>query len=495
MLVLEKISEKKKEAFHSFLINYCLLFVTWSGMFRKSFNCDTLFHYAHPEVDILGRCEGGRYLSGLMDYILYQFGLTTADHTGITVFIAVFLLAVSLWLVQFSFREHIKCRSLYQRFAYYAIFALIFSNVLFSESLMFAECSLMFGLGYLFASMGIWFFTRGTYGISFLLFLCAAMEYQVAVAYGAIILSAWIFLHNEYKITARTVMQELICALVTFGAGLLDMLSISLFVKLGVLRAAEKTPGLGNMAEKIGVCIRDFIVLLQNCRGLLPKIWLPLLVMAFACGVTLWKFIKDRNGMAILYYCLLIAAMSVMVYALPLAQAYINPYPRMVWIFYVMQSMALLIALPLLQEGKWRLEIFCYVCCGYLALQVMFCHIIVSNHMLSNALDRTYAMMFYEEVLKYEAKTGIQVEKLGVANDTDAPLSYNNVHYKTDQINERALGMVTNTLVNVVTKRQFEKVPMDETIFQERFAGKNWDYFNAAEQIVFDGDTAYWVIF
>ena len=100
--------------------------------------------------------------------------------------------------------------------------------------------------------------------------------YQVAVAYGAIILSAWIFLHNEYKITARTVMQELICALVTFGAGLLDMLSISLFVKLGVLRAAEKTPGLGNMAEKIGVCIRDFIVLLQNCRGLLPTVWLPL---------------------------------------------------------------------------------------------------------------------------------------------------------------------------------------------------------------------------
>ena len=103
--------------------------------------------------------------------------------------------------------------------------------------------------------------------------------------------------------------------------------------------------------------------------------------------------------------------------------------------------------------------------------------------------------MFYEEVEKYEAETGITVRRLGVANDTDAPLSYNNVHYKTDQINERALGIVTNTLVDVITGREFEKVPMDEEVYRTYFAGKDWDYFNASEQIIFVGDTAYWIIF
>ena len=50
-------------------------------------------------------------------------------------------------------------------------------------------------------------------------------------------------------------------------------------------------------------------------------------------------------------------------------------------------------------------------------------------------------------------------------------------------------------LVNVVTGRDFEKVPMDENVYQTYFEGKNWDYFDAAEQLVIIGDTAYWAIF
>ncbi len=481
---------KGKELINRFIVDYFILFITWCGMFRRSFNCDTLFHYAHPEVDIIGRCEGGRYLAGLLDYILYRFGRTTADHTGITVMIAVFLLAAAVWIVQLSFEEKIKCRNIYAKIAYYAIYGLLFSNVLFSESLMFGECSVMFGLSYLFASIGIWFFTKRKYWAAFLLFLCSAMEYQVAVAYGAIILSVWIFLENEYKITKQTVVQELICGFSTFGAGLIDMESINVLVRLGILESAEKDAGMGDFLGKIFTCIKDFSVLLRDSRGLMPKVWLPLLIFLFACCITLWKFIKEKNARAVLYYCLLMAAMFIMVYALPMAQREIMPYPRMVWIFYVMQAMALLIAFRF-TEGK----IMCYVCCGYLAVQIMFCQLIVMNHLLSNTLDKTYAMMFYEEVEKYEAETGITVRRLGVANDTDAPLSYNNVHYKTDQINERALGIVTNTLVDVITGREFEKVPMDEEVYRTYFAGKDWDYFNASEQIIFVGDTAYWIIF
>ena len=70
---------KGKELINRFIVDYFILFITWCGMFRRSFNCDTLFHYAHPEVDIIGRCEGGRYLAGLLDYILYRFGRTTAE--------------------------------------------------------------------------------------------------------------------------------------------------------------------------------------------------------------------------------------------------------------------------------------------------------------------------------------------------------------------------------------------------------------------------------
>ena len=54
---------------------------------------------------------------------------------------------------------------------------------------------------------------------------------------------------------------------------------------------------------------------------------------------------------------------------------------------------------------------------------------------------------------------------------------------------------MTNTLVNAVSGRTFEKVPMDGEVFRTYFEGKNWDWFDAEEQIVILGDTAYWVIF
>ena len=115
--------------------------------------------------------------------------------------------------------------------------------------------------------------------------------------------------------------------------------------------------------------------------------------------------------------------------------------------------------------------------------------------MTSNTLDKNYAMMVYEKIMEYEEETGKRVEKLAVEKDVNCRLTYDNVYYKTDQINERALGTVTNTLVNIVTGREFEKVPMDENVFKTYFAGKDWEYFDASEQLVIIEDTAYWVIF
>ena len=158
-----------------------------------------------------------------------------------------------------------------------------------------------------------------------------------------------------------------------------------------------------------------------------------------------------------------------------------------------MQAMLFVIAFWLMsKKGK---EVLCYICGAYLLVQILFCNIIVSNHMVSNTLDKTYAMMVYEKIVEYEEETGQEVKKLAVANDIDCPFSYNNVYYKTDQINERALGTVSNTMVNIVSGREFEKVPMDETVYQTYFGDQNWDYFDASEQLVIIGDTAYWMIF
>lgn len=495
-----------------YLIHAVILVAAWGGMFRQSFNCDTLTHMLQPRENIDIMLQHGRYLTALQDFLLYLCGISTTDHTGITAAAEVLLLAGALCVIQDCFEkvtaifeeQNRQEQSLYTGLTWTALHALMFTNVLFAESFMFGECALMFGMAYLLAAFGVYAFTRQRYLLAFLLFFLSTMEYQAAVIYGAILLSVWIFIRNGCRLDRRAVCQEILAGGMTIGSGLLNIWSLDLLAGLGVIREAGRSVSLGNIWEKMLLCLKDLGAILISSRGLLPGIGLPFWITMAALLMTVCLLKKEKGWKAVGYYVLLVCAMTGMVYILPMVQYDTRTYPRFIWIFYVVQSMLLLMAFWMFYQkypengsrrGLLGKMAFCYMSCGYLVLQILFCNIIVTNHMVSNTLDRTYASMIYQKITEYEEATGIQVTKLGVANDTDAPLAYENVYYKTDQINERALGMVTNTLMNVVSGRTFEKVRMDEAVFGEHFEGRDWEYFDASQQLVIVEDTAYWVVF
>ncbi len=114
----------------------------------------------------------GRYLVGFQDWVLYQLGLSTTTHTGVTALVEMLLLAFSVCIVQICFEEKIgKPSNIQEQIAWFALTGLLFSNVLFAESFMFAEFTLTFGMAYFLASIGIWAFTKGKYILAFLFFL------------------------------------------------------------------------------------------------------------------------------------------------------------------------------------------------------------------------------------------------------------------------------------------------------------------------------------
>ncbi len=483
----------KKETINQYLINLSVLVIAWGGLFRRSFNSDTLTHMVSAEKDILIQIQDGRYLNSLVDYILLKLGLSTTTHTGVTAIAALFLLALGLCFVQEGLLVKIKKTSGLQEIGFYAITALLFSNVLFGENLMFSECSFVFGMGYLFASIGVYYFIKKKRLRAFLFFLLATTGYQVTVVYAAIVLSAYILLDNEYKITKKTVAEEFLCGIYTFGSGVLNILSYTLLAYAGIGGGLRKQVGAGIWMDKLESMAEIYAALLKNSKGLLPNIWLPLIIMVFCISVIIYTFIRKKDKMAVLYFVLFVFGINIMIFAIPMLQQYVYLPPRIIWPFYAVQSMLLLIAFAC-TDGRLK-TLVCYVGCMYLIIQIVFCNVIIANRTLSNNLDKLYANIAYEKILEYEKTENIQVTKLAVVNDIDCPFSYDEVHYKTDQINERALGTVTNTLMNVVSGRNFEKVDMDEAIYNTYFSGKNWDYFDTTEQLIIEGDTAYWVIF
>lgn len=45
------------------------------------------------------------------------------------------------------------------------------------------------------------------------------------------------------------------------------------------------------------------------------------------------------------------------------------------------------------------------------------------------------------------------------------------------------------------TNRIYEKIKVPEEIYEQYFAQKDWDSFDAEEQMIFDGDTLYIAIY
>ena len=101
-----------RETVNRYIVNAIILVIAWGGMFRRAFNCDTLAHMVNAWGDIEHRMTHGRYLSAFQDWLLYQMGLSTASHTGITAMVEVALLAFAVCILQSCFEEKIAFRHL-----------------------------------------------------------------------------------------------------------------------------------------------------------------------------------------------------------------------------------------------------------------------------------------------------------------------------------------------------------------------------------------------
>ncbi len=469
-------------------ISFTLLLLAWGGMLRRSFNADTVYHMVVDDFDVLTRIQHGRYLTAMVDFLLGQLGLRTTTHSGVSVLAGLLLMAGTVYLIQELFSLFVS-----RQIAYTAVTSLIFVNVLASELTMFSEFTAYFGMAYFLAAWGAVWFVRKRFWRALLCIAASCMFYQVGVVFCAMLLSLYIFLSYRGKLCKKAVLEHITGLLMTFGTGFLNMIISSAIVKLLIKERIAREAGFENLTDKFLSMFQLIVDLLSDSMSLLPGFGIPLLFSLLGMGVFIGHRIRKKEWPALFYYLLLLAGMLLMIMAIPFMAEDFNPSPRIVFTFYLFQASIGIIALAE-AGGGWR-RLIGVASVVYLLVQIVFSQIIVTNHFISNTLDKLYVSMAYEKILEYEEQSGIRVDKLAIIKDIDAPFYYREVGYKIHQINERALGTTSYSLIEVVTGRTFERIPMDQDIFETYFEGKNWDYFDASQQIVFVEDQAYWVIF
>ena len=122
---------------------------------------------------------------------------------------------------------------------------------------------------------------------------------------------------------------------------------------------------------------------------------------------------------------------------------------------------------------------------------------IFSNHLAMDDLDTAYAEAINNYIADYSEKNGDKITHVALAWDEQVTWSYDGIDYVSYDLNTRnILRSWTNVpLINYANHTDYQKADMDPDVWEEFFAGKNWDSFLPEEQIVFRNHTAYIVIY
>lgn len=484
--------EKYKDSLIRLSINLSMLLIFWGGMLRKSFNADTVSHAASLDADIKWNIADGRYMIALGDAILLRLGIKVTTNLSITMACAFLLFAAAMLVIQKIYKQWQPVDK-WAGFGYLCGLNLVFLNVLFSELLMFGECSVYFAFGYFVAALGVLCFTRKKYLLMLICLLVAACTYQYTAIFAAILVAFYVCLENREKFTVKAVKEEMTGIILCIAAGGINLFSIRLLEKIGVIEAFNKHAGWGGSAQKLADFRVSLMSLYQNSLEIFPNLWIPLLFIFAVFLSIIYSCVRAKEIRKLPFIFLVFWGCMVMLYSIPLMQEDFSFPPRMAFCFYLLQGLLVVTAYAV-NIGMIH-KVLSLICFGYLMIQLLFSDFVVTNHFVSNTLDEVYVNMMYQEVLEYEKETGVTVTKIVVYKDENAPDNYEEVNYHVHQINERTLGTATNSLIGQVTGRHFEKVEGEEEIYNQFFKGKNWDYLDLSEQLVIIGDTVYWCVF
>lgn len=472
--------------------DFFVFLIFWGGMLRKSFNADTIFHMVVEDADIWTNVMAGRYVTALGDFLLLKMGVRTTTYLSITMLISFIIFTFALYELQKLFIKW-SPEDKISRIGYLCGISLVFLNVLFVEILMFSECCLYFAIGYLVAVLGVKCYVRKKYLLMFLAFGVAVSSYQYTMIFAAIVIAFYLCMEQKQKLSWNIVWREIIGIVCCLGIGALNLGSMYLLKMTNLFRELDKNAGIGNLGKKISKAGESLVELYRSSADIMPKLWLPFLFSLAIWGIIIYGCIKNRRTRELLFIVLVWLGSHLLLYVIPFANIKFYFPPRMSFCFYLIQGLLATVAFNV--SYKPMRGLLTAGCVVYLFVQFLFADFTITNHFISNTLDEVYVNMVYQEILKYEEETGIRVEKLAVENDEFAPTYYEEVNYASHQINERAVGQVTSSLVLVVTGRYFEWVDIEDEVYEYYFEGKDWDSFNLAEQLVIIGDTAYWCIY
>lgn len=501
----------KKQAFRRkglilFFVNVLIVFLACGLMLNQHFSPDTHGMWNMTDNDVSSHLRNGRFVTALISKLLAAVGINVARLQSALVLL--FMLTAAALAAHLSCRilRTIEREDVFALVGTNAAMLLLFHNAFLAEWYIFGECMLMYAVSIACAVWSVLAYRRLVFArggeavrhiaVSFLALTLSLGTYQVSIGIYVGLLLIFVFIEKA-DIRKKLLLAAGGLSLGAFAC-VINLLIVKLLTWMHIMPPTERGAAL------------DISVILSNLFSLIakqPEIWrgygvfpaymLPVFFLATA-GLFLFFAIRRRIPRSAVWLAIVFSLCIYVGSFIPhlVAAEFWVSHRTLVPLFAVFSFwiIAFFSVEPISLPER---RIAASLALVFLLGNSLLMEDIFSNHLAMEKQDTAYAKAIGDCIADYSGKTGDAITHVALAWDEYPTWSYDGIEYVSYDLNTRnILRSWSNVpLINYANHTDYQKADMDPDVWEEFFAGKNWDSFLPEEQIVFRNHTAYIAIY
>ena len=502
--IAQKLKNINKENALKYIIIQLITLLICQNFLQMHYSSDTyvLFDLGYMEYPSKYFLLDGRLISALVCYIGGILNIPIPTYIVGMDFIGIIFIGISIYLISKILEEIINPKSNISKIMLIASSFILILNQFTLEYLLFPESAVMC-LGVLLNVIAIKIMVKNPkhkYIKIFITLLIATICYQGLLnMFPVLAIMVYIVKQivdkREYKIKEK----EFFIEMIKLAVIVIVVLGTSMVViNIGKDLLNSHQDRMMHLVDFEAVMLRGETVaeymdeLWNKCMHMLPNNTYNIVLIA---SIIMLLMLKTKKEIFMQYLLLLFVSFAICIVPMFIFNTGIcgrvNQPLMMIW----GASLIILLAQSsIITKGKRTKLLYTLISISFI-INTIFLMQNITEHIASNRVEENMGKTIKYALERYEEETGNKVTKFSYAYDTK-PQQYAVGIKPIGSLTERKLACSWSIIqaMNYYCEREFEVVRMPIEIYSEKVGLKDYEEFSE-EQLIFDGDTLYLVVY
>lgn len=443
----------------------------------------------------------GRYIN--CGTILWALKLGINQVVAQRFFMAIWIITItiSVYIISEVFTRLLNCKGK-NNLIISGMVSLAFVNVFAMELMLFPEMAMVFMFSNLAIGVLVYIavsdINRLMKWCVFLWFVFVALgSYQSYIGIIEAFVLAALFIKYRDNIKLRYI--DSIIALAIGGvASISNVLIVKIMISKNLIADSGRgaTFNISDIMHNLVTVIKYQVSFWKSADGILPNGIMPIvaILIIFSFGYYIYKLPTIENK---LFIIIIVFGCYVLAFVSHIIEKNLTLTPRSNIAIWSLIAVVLIISYCNISKLNVR-KLYTAIVTILLLLNIYVMQDMVENEAANNAIDMTEAKLIANRIVDYENETGNYVTNIATVWDSIGTYYEPSSRYHNGELGGRimATGYSNYRLIGYeLDGRWINSVEMNSDVYQEYFAGKNWDNLNLDEQLVFVDDTLYIAIY